>query len=63
MGLGSKGVVYDKASHTMRFFQGSQNLVEAFACSGAYGAVAEVGNCVHVFDTETGRSAAPCLHH
>ena len=55
MGLGSKGIVYDKSSHTMRFFQGSQNLVSAFACSGAYGAVAEVGNRVHVFETETGR--------
>ena len=54
MGLGSKGIVYDKSSHTMRFFQGSQNLVSAFACSGAYGAVAEVENCVHVFGTETG---------
>ena len=46
--------MYDKSSHTMRFFQGSQNLVSAFACSGAYGAVAEVENCVHVFGTETG---------
>jgi microtubule-associated protein-like 6 len=56
LGLGSKGVVYDKSSHTMRFFQGSQNLVSAFACCGAYGAVAEVGSLavVHVFDTETG---------
>merc|ERR1719399_2567941 len=55
LGLGSKGVIYDKASHTMRFFQGSRNLVSAFACCGAYGAVAEIGNRVHVFDTETGR--------
>uniref|UniRef100_A0A7S3ZZI0 EF-hand domain-containing protein n=1 Tax=Pelagomonas calceolata TaxID=35677 RepID=A0A7S3ZZI0_9STRA len=54
LGLGSKGVVYDKSSHTMRFFS-SKNLVSAFACSGAYGAVAEVQGTVHVFDAETGR--------
>ena len=50
MGLGSKGVVYDKR-HTMRFFQGSE--FEALLLLGPWRRRGGRER-VHVFDTETG---------